>query len=351
MIEPIDIEDMKTAIKQHYPKATLNPPLLEKMFYALRLAELLQINGLNFTFKGGTSLILLLAYPQRFSIDIDIITEATKKDIETILATICQNQHVFFGYELQKDRSYKGTIPKAHYKLNFEAQETGQNDNHILLDILFDENPYPQTLQLPIDKNWLKTSNPITNVNVPSIESIVGDKLTAFAPNTTGIEYGKEKQTEIIKQMFDIGQLFDEIKNFEIVIQSFEKIATKEIEYRPKLKGKTSLDVAQDTFQTCLQVIKQDNTELTQGIKTFKNWTFLSFNRDDAFLCATKIAYIAAKIIKKDRTPLEKPITQKIDKKEFLIEETTYNFLNKPLKNIPNNALFYAYKAIKTLTS
>ncbi len=351
MIESIDIEDMKTALKEQYPKANLNPPLLEKMFYALRLAELLKINGLDFTFKGGTSLILLLEYPQRFSIDIDIITEATQKEIETILTSICKNKKVFFGYELQHDRSYKGTIPKAHYKLNFEAKETGHNDNHILLDILFDKNPYPQTLQLPIDKKWLKTDVPITKVNVPSIESIVGDKLTAFAPNTTGIEYGKGKQTEIIKQMFDIGQLFEEIKKFEIVIQSFEKIATTEIEYRPKLHQKTSLEVAKDTFKTCMQVIKQDNEELTQGIKTFKNWTFLGFTRDDAFLSAAKIAYMTAKIIKNDTKPLQKLLTQKIDKKEFLIKDSDYNFLNKPLKNIPNNALFYAYQAIKTLKS
>lgn len=48
--------------------------ILEKMIYALHLLELLQQNGLKFTFKGGTSLVLLLEEANRFSIDIDIIS-------------------------------------------------------------------------------------------------------------------------------------------------------------------------------------------------------------------------------------------------------------------------------------
>ena len=53
--------------------------ILEKMIYALHLLEQLQQNGLKFTFKGGTSLVLLLEEENRFSIDIDIITN-TKKE-------------------------------------------------------------------------------------------------------------------------------------------------------------------------------------------------------------------------------------------------------------------------------
>lgn len=44
--------------------------LLEKTIKALQLLELLIINGVNLTFKGGTSLILLLDRVQRLSIDI-----------------------------------------------------------------------------------------------------------------------------------------------------------------------------------------------------------------------------------------------------------------------------------------
>jgi len=53
--------------------------ILEKMIYALHLLEQLKINGLDFTFKGGTSLVLLLEEENRFSIDTDIICKTERE--------------------------------------------------------------------------------------------------------------------------------------------------------------------------------------------------------------------------------------------------------------------------------
>jgi hypothetical protein len=50
-----------------------DPILIEKMIMALTLIEELRLSGLDFIFKGGTSLLLLLGTPKRFSIDIDIL--------------------------------------------------------------------------------------------------------------------------------------------------------------------------------------------------------------------------------------------------------------------------------------
>jgi predicted nucleotidyltransferase component of viral defense system len=52
----------------------INVTILEKMVHALSLLEHLKIAGLDFVFKGGTSLVLLLQKDNRFSIDIDIIS-------------------------------------------------------------------------------------------------------------------------------------------------------------------------------------------------------------------------------------------------------------------------------------
>jgi predicted nucleotidyltransferase component of viral defense system len=52
------------------------------MVYALHLLERLKANGLNFVFKGGTSLLLLLKEGNRFSIDIDIICNSHRIDLE-----------------------------------------------------------------------------------------------------------------------------------------------------------------------------------------------------------------------------------------------------------------------------
>ena len=59
--------------------------LIEKVIWALTLLEQLQVNGLNFTFKGGTALVLATEKPKRFSIDIDIITEHSEKEITAVL--------------------------------------------------------------------------------------------------------------------------------------------------------------------------------------------------------------------------------------------------------------------------
>lgn len=62
----------------------IDPKLIEKVIWTLTLLEQLKINGLKFTFKDGTALFLATEKPKRFSIDIDIITENTEKDIITV---------------------------------------------------------------------------------------------------------------------------------------------------------------------------------------------------------------------------------------------------------------------------
>ncbi len=82
------------------------------MIHALYLLERLKLTGLDFIFKGGTSLLLLLEKPARFSVDIDIIVNPIiKKEIlESHLEKILNE--VFIRMELDEKRSYKigGTV-------------------------------------------------------------------------------------------------------------------------------------------------------------------------------------------------------------------------------------------------
>lgn len=66
----------------------IDPTLCEKMIRALGLLEKLAESKLDFVFKGGTSLILLVEKPERFSIDIDINTTESKETIENIIEDI-----------------------------------------------------------------------------------------------------------------------------------------------------------------------------------------------------------------------------------------------------------------------
>jgi hypothetical protein len=58
MIDPICFtKEWLDTVKKEHPLWLINPPLWEKMLYALSLVELLAQHELNFIFKGGTSLI------------------------------------------------------------------------------------------------------------------------------------------------------------------------------------------------------------------------------------------------------------------------------------------------------
>ena len=59
-------------------RVTSDPILIEKMIFALTLLENLHATGLDFTFKGGTSLLLVTGTLTRFSIDIDIVLESNE---------------------------------------------------------------------------------------------------------------------------------------------------------------------------------------------------------------------------------------------------------------------------------
>lgn len=191
--------------------------ILEKMIYALHLLEQLKSNGLNFVFKGGTSLVLLLEEGNRFSIDVDIISKTARKELEGILQKVVDSSN-FTGYELDKHRSYQAGVPKAHYKFSFKSTRVGSGT--IILDVLIEDAIYPELIEKPVITKWIETDKE-TSVTLPSIDSITGDKLTAFAPNTIGIPYfkGDDNQPfsmEICKQLFDLSKLFENIKNMGV---------------------------------------------------------------------------------------------------------------------------------------
>lgn len=63
-------EEWLDTFKKQAAHKRIDKIIFEKMIYALHLLEHLRTTGLDFTFKGGTSLVLLLENANRFSIDI-----------------------------------------------------------------------------------------------------------------------------------------------------------------------------------------------------------------------------------------------------------------------------------------
>ena len=112
----IDIKSLSANwIAEKRNKYGSDPSLMESMVHALYLLEQLKLTGLDFIFKGGTSLVLLMKQPRRFSVDIDIIVNPSlkKEELETYLSKITESS-AFIRMELDERRSYKEGIPKAH---------------------------------------------------------------------------------------------------------------------------------------------------------------------------------------------------------------------------------------------
>lgn len=323
-----------------------DPILIEKMIMALTLLENLCNSGLDFVFKGGTSLILLLKTPRRFSIDIDILLQ-DESNLESCFQNIIQ-QGIFHRYE---ENRRAGELPKAHYKFFFQSVIQNK-ESQILLDILFEKNPYPTLVELCLETPLLAVEGDAVKVICPAAECLLGDKLTAFAPHTTGIQYGLGKELEIAKQLFDIGILFDVAGDVRLISATFDAIAIQELVYR-NLNELTNFDVLRDAFDTaCLIGLRgigspHEFAELQEGFKKLAAFTYAeTFTVDSAVLCASKTALLTTLLIKGECQIPRFETAATIE--TWKISNPSYNKLNKIKKTSPE-AFYYYFRALENL--
>lgn len=299
--------DWYASLEQNYKNLDFN--LLDKATHALYLLERLTDTKISFVFKGGTCLLLLLKEMKRFSIDIDIIVteKISKEKLSTALQKLVDSS-LFTRFEEQI--RYKTAIPKAHFKF-FYSSPLDDTESYVLLDVLFEESPYKKIIELPIDNPLINTLPPNKTINVPDIDNLLGDKLTAFAPNTTGIPYGKGKEMEIIKQLFDIESLFDQAKDLAEIKASFIKCAEQELTYRG-LNDMNSNDVLDDILSTACIIGGRGSSEketffkLEDGIRKIKSHIIsCNYIVEEAVVSAAKTAYLAS-LLKFNRTEIER---------------------------------------------
>lgn len=272
--------------------------ILERNIYALGLLEALTKAGLKFIFKGGTSLTILLDNPTRLSTDIDIVVEPDT-DIQKY---INEASKIFPFKDVKKDeRKGKNRIIKEHYSFIYESPAFNRNF-YILLDVVYEKNNYSKLLEKQIKNDFITTKEPYNSVLIPSIDCILADKLTAFAPHTIGIQLNNDKDLEVIKQMYDISCLFDEIGSFKDLYDSYMKIANTEISYRDI--NISPEDALIDTIESsvCIASRGQYGTEYDlylNAINGLSQHIFdINFTGELAVLRACKVMYIASCILK-----------------------------------------------------
>ena len=349
----INVESLTAAWIEKVANANRNADkiLVEKVIRALYLLELLYHSGLPFLFKGGTSLMLLTESARRLSIDIDIIVPEKPGDIHSFLSFVIE-QSDFIRFE-ENVRGSDADIDKAHYKFYYQPVVSSRaKEEYILLDILFEQSPYATHIApYPIRSTFLLTEEKLTKVSVPLPEAILGDKLTAYAPNTTGIPYGKNKEIEIIKQLYDIGNLFDQITELPPVYEVFQTIATLELKYRKLAVSPQA--VLEDIWETslCIATRGKDGignfVELQKGMKNIRTFIFSeSFHLEAAMLPTAKAAYLSALLQKEAKA--FKRFSDPREMADWQIEQPFSTRLNKFKKSNPA-VFFYWYQAYRTL--
>lgn len=240
-----------------------DPAILEKCVHALTLLGYLAETGLSFLFKGGTSLLLHLPQTRRLSRDIDIVCGEPAAAVDAVVARI--GRLAPFSRQEEDVRGIRGLPQRRHFKFFYRSALPPGIEQEVLLDMVEERTEVHTVVQRPIGTGFLQAERQVL-VRVPTIESLLGDKLTAFAPATVGVPLRKADGSaadvqQVAKQLFDVGVLFDAAGDFAQVAGSYDSVCALEAGYRPARPTRgAALD---DTLQACLALTATKKRELT----------------------------------------------------------------------------------------
>ena len=283
----------ETHIRAIQKTSRRDPGLLERTIYAFGLLEALVRSGLPFIFKGGTCLMLLMDTPRRLSTDIDIIVKPGT-DIYTYLEE-ASKIFPFQKVEEQK-REGKNQIVKQHFKFTYDSP-IQRKPFYILLDVLYEENHYAQTVEKEIRTDFLLSEPEYLKVEIPSADCILADKLTAFAPHTTGIKLNDKKDMEVMKQLYDVITLIDAMTDCEHILPTYQLIAQAEIAYR----GLNAVyqDCLWDTYESAFcvasrgKINQEEYTLYVDGIRELRGHIYSeTYTPEVAAVRAIKVMYL-----------------------------------------------------------
>lgn len=281
-----------------------DPGLLERVLYAFGLLEALIKAGMKFIFKGGTSLMLLLDHPVRLSTDIDIIVEPGT-DVDRYI----EAAGTIFPFLRKEEDQRKGqnNIEKRHFKFFYQSP-IRQKELYILLDIVFMESPYDQVVAKPVRNDLLVTTTEDLMVTMPTLECLLGDKLTAFAPHTTGVPLGANKELEIAKQLHDVAVLAAQMQNQQQFRETYDRAVAEELAFRGLNIGKE--EVLEDTIRASVSIIsrggydKDDYREYLKGIRSLTDHILgKKFTPEIAAAKACSVMCLAASVLTGNEYP------------------------------------------------
>lgn len=332
----------------------VDPGLLEKSIYALELVGHLVRRKLPFVFKGGTCMVLLLEEIRRLSIDVDIVCAVPVAEMESVLRAISEESR-FENFE--PDPRGPDRLPKrSHYKFSYTSAVNGKTAD-ILLDVMEEANLYPKTITKPVAAPFAIPENQF-DVEIPTIECLTADKLTAFAPGTIGVRYSaRGAALKILKHCADIGILFDHCRNMSELLVAYENIWKAENSYRNSAFSREQ--ILDDTIEAArmISLIGLKGCPVSENVRTLETGVHQldshivgrHFSRDEAKTCAAKAAWLASAIgFENDKIPFLRYNPEELPEMVKTPMQNEYAPLNKLRAGSPE-AYYYWWKISQKL--
>jgi len=222
---------------------------LEKAIFSLEYLGQLKRAGLDFVFKGGSAVQVVLADKwARLSVDVDICSDVSEKELQSILDNVYSTfDRQMFAFKA-RSRVIEGAVPFYLYIFEAPSITVAGEYRSCLLDVM-GAKPNYATTQVSLRTPFYESSETIT---VPTLGALLGDKLSTIGPNTVGRNLVDSRNgVEYAKHFYDIAHLVAVGGSF-----SFRDCClafSEAIRLQSKIRGRDFLveECCADLFFTC----------------------------------------------------------------------------------------------------
>lgn len=256
------IADAKYFTPEHLEANRRDAPvaLAEQAVLCLELVAELNEQGLDFCFKGGNSLLVLLSDPRRFSIDVDISTDESKERISECLDRALK-KHGVFTRVTHRQHKTKPWLPMTSYELYYASRFPSTTEPFIMLDAMLKKSGYA-LVKKKVACGSLYASD--VETALPAVESLLADKLLTLGPNTLGIPLGKKKEAQRLKHGHDIALLMTKKPDLDSVRSALKTC----LDLENGLQNKTLKlsEVMADTLALCAGPMDYAEEPPVQGL-------------------------------------------------------------------------------------
>jgi len=205
---------------------------LEKAIFSLEYLAQLQKEGLDFVFKGGSAIqVVLQSRWARLSVDADICSGISEKELLEVMGNIHKKfDRTAFSFRV-RGRSEDGAVPFYKYILEAPPIVTAGGVRSFLLDVM-GVRPNYATTKIALKTPFFDSDASITT---PTIGALLGDKLSTIGPNTAGRHLADSRNgVEYAKHFYDIKSLQDADFDFDDCYSAFHEA----IELQSKIRKK-----------------------------------------------------------------------------------------------------------------